>query len=169
MGVFFFWFLSVLTVVSAVGVVALSNPVYSAFALVTSMLGLSGLFILLGAHYVAMVQIIVYAGAVLVLFVMVMMLFDLKKETARFAPRIARNFLSFCAALGLTGFLVSRTLVSTEGYDRVTVPVESEVELATRLFTRYVFVFELIGVFLLVIAIGVVAMSRARGGTHVRD
>jgi NADH-quinone oxidoreductase subunit J len=73
---FIFWFLALITVFSGLIVVTVANPIYSALALVMTMVGIAALFVTLGAYFVAGVQLIVYAGAVMVLFVMVLMLFD---------------------------------------------------------------------------------------------
>lgn len=79
---FLFWLLAVVTLVSGLSVILLANPIYSALCLAMTMVGVSALFATLGAYFIAGVQMIVYAGAVLVLFIMVLMLFDLKTFVA---------------------------------------------------------------------------------------
>ena len=81
---FLFWLLAMITVVSGLTVVLVTNPVYSALSLAMTMVGVAGLFVTLNAYFIAGVQLIVYAGAVMVLFVMVLMLFDLKHEVLAF-------------------------------------------------------------------------------------
>src|SRR2546430_11785294 len=76
-----FWFLSVLAVVSAVGVVASKNPIFSVLWLIMTFFAISGHYILLNAQFLAIVNIIVYAGAIMVLFLFVIMLMNLTKNT----------------------------------------------------------------------------------------
>ena len=105
-----------LTVLSALLVVAnpfSRNPVTSALFLVTTMISISGLFVLLGAYFLAAVQILVYAGAVMVLFLFVIMLLDIKE-----AARRKLNFVSLAMGLMAVGvlFLVYKSsLESTYG------------------------------------------------------
>src|ERR1700741_1881844 len=76
-----FWLLSVLAVFSALMVVASKNPVYSVLWLIVTFFAISGHYILLNAQFLAIVNIIVYAGAIMVLFLFVIMLMNLNKET----------------------------------------------------------------------------------------
>ena len=78
---FFFYTLSALMIASALGVILSPNPVYAVLMLVSTLFALSGLFILLGAYFVATIQVIIYAGAILVLFLFVVMLLDMAPET----------------------------------------------------------------------------------------
>ena len=78
-----FYFFTALTLVFAVGVVANRNPVASALCLVVSFLGLASLFVGLDAYFIAIIQVLVYAGAVMVLFLFIIMLLDLKAEERR--------------------------------------------------------------------------------------
>jgi NADH-quinone oxidoreductase subunit J len=76
-----FWFLSVLAVFSALMVVTSKNPVYSVLWLIVTFFAISGHYILLNAQFIAIVNIIVYAGAIMVLFLFVIMLMNLNKDT----------------------------------------------------------------------------------------
>lgn len=172
-----FWFLALVTVCAGLSVVLMSNPIYSALSLAMTMVGVSALFVTLGAYFVAGVQLIVYAGAVMVLFVMVLMLFDLKHEIQAFtrgkitgAIKIASvgilaGLVVGAITLGTKAIEVSKTAETATGktYDNNTM------SLAQNLFLQNVFGFEALGVLLLVIAVGTVALSRSRGGTHARD
>ncbi len=153
----------------------LPNPLYSALSLAVTMVALGFMYILLGAYFIASVQLIVYAGAVMVLFVMVLMLFDLKREEGLLAAGTISTFLKVVSAAIFTGILswaikvsISETretgLIQSADDQMVSIKL-----LAGKLFTQYVFAFELLGILLLVIAIGVVAVSRTKGGTHARD
>ena len=76
-----FWFLSVVALFSALMVITSKNPVYSVLWLITTFFAISGHYILLNAQFLAIVNIIVYAGAIMVLFLFVIMLMNLNKET----------------------------------------------------------------------------------------
>src|ERR1039458_1953643 len=79
----FFWLFSFLMLAFAVMVVVQRNPVASALSLVVSFLGLAALFVLLDAYFIAVIQVLVYAGAVMVLFLFIIMLLDLRAEKIR--------------------------------------------------------------------------------------
>lgn len=135
------------------------NPVTSAMFLVLTIISMAGLFVLLHAFFLAAVQILVYAGAVIVLFLFVIMLLDLKAEVLR---RIKiYGVLAGTVAVGaiLTIFLKSlgATLFSTD----VQPTVEGGTsELGKVLFTNYVLPFEVVSVLLLVAMVGVILLSK---------
>src|SRR6266487_2816748 len=83
MSAFLFWIFSLLMLVFGVAVVINRNPVASALSLVVSFLGLAGLFMSLDAHFIGIIQVLVYAGAVMVLFLFIIMLLDLRAEEER--------------------------------------------------------------------------------------
>lgn len=174
--VFLFWLLAAITIISGLSVVLMTNPIYSALCLAMTMVGVAALFVTLKAYFLAGVQLIVYAGAVMVLFVMVLMLFDLKNEIQAFARGKINGVLKLGAVGVFSGLIVGAILkavlasngaaqsatVATEGSQSAIKP------LAEKLFFNYVFEFEALGVLLLVIAVGVVALSRSKGGTHAK-
>jgi NADH-quinone oxidoreductase subunit J len=137
------------------------------------MVSIAGLFVLLNAFFIAGVQLIVYAGAVMVLFVMVLMLFDLKHEMKAFSKGLVSAFLKLVSAGVLLGMLLVFIWYTFSG-DPSFKPLSSDPaktmeitkELSIALFTRYVFGFEAIGLLLLIIAVGAVTLSRISGGTH---
>lgn len=171
---FLFWFLAIVTLVSGLGVILLSNPIYSALSLAMTMVGISALFVTLNAYFIAGVQLIVYAGAVMVLFTMVIMLFDLKHDLqaftrGRFTGLIKIASVGLLAGLVVGAIAMSVGLLSEKTTDNpVTVGtgMETTKALGHILFTKYIFGFEALGVLLLVIAVGAVALSRSKGGTH---
>src|SRR5665213_2715676 len=75
-----FWFLSVLAILGAIGVIASKNPIYSVLCLIVVFFAISGHYILMNAQFLAIVNIIVYAGAIMVLFLFVIMLMNLNAE-----------------------------------------------------------------------------------------
>jgi NADH-quinone oxidoreductase subunit J len=169
-----FWFLAGVTVFSGLAVVLFTNPIYSALSLAMTMVGVSAIFVTLGAYFIAGVQLIVYAGAVMVLFVMVLMLFDLKQELVAFARGQASGAIKIVSTgllLGLiVGVIAKRANFSLLGkiVTGETSGPDSTRELGTALFAKHVFEFEALGVLLLVIAVGTVALARSKGGTHAK-
>lgn len=155
-------------------IVMVPNPIYAALSLAVTMVALGFMYFLLGAYFIAGVQLIVYAGAVMVLFVMVVMLFDLKKELRPFSGGIVGTVLKSVSAIGFLALVifVTKAVVSKQvfvGADRVLGEADSVRALAGLLFTKYVFAFEALGLLLLLIAVGVVAVARSKGGTHERS
>src|SRR5213082_4313052 len=101
MSAFLFWIFSLLMLVFGVAVVINRNPVASALSLVVSFLGLAGLFMSLDAYFIGIIQVLVYAGAVIVLFLFIIMLLDLRAEERR-----KMNWFAFVG-----GFLVAFSLL----------------------------------------------------------
>jgi NADH-quinone oxidoreductase subunit J len=96
-----FWFFSCIAVATALFVVTARNPLHSALSLIGTFFALAGVYVLLGAHLLAAIQILVYAGAVMVLFVFVIMLLNLKDE------ELGQPKLTLMKLLGGAGILVS--------------------------------------------------------------
>jgi NADH-quinone oxidoreductase subunit J len=169
---FLFWLLAVVTVASALTVVLIVNPIYSALSLAMTMVGISALFVTLGALFIAGVQLIVYAGAVMVLFVMVIMLFDLKHELQAFTRGKFSGATKIASVGMFAGLVVGAILMSAgpAGDSAVTTlqEVDTTKALGKLLFSKYIFGFEALGVLLMVVAIGAVALSRSKGGTHAK-
>ncbi len=168
---FLFWGISILTLLSGLFVITLANPVFSALFLALTMIGIAGLFVLLDALFLAGVQMIVYAGAVVVLFVMVLMLFDLKQELKSFSKGVFSAFVKLLSVGLLTGLIAGGVWTSGALFDAVKVgQIQGDVtaKLGELLFTKYVVEFEVLGVLLLIVAVGTVALARSEGGTHDR-
>lgn len=171
-----FWLLAIITVASALTVVLIVNPIYSALSLAMTMVGISALFVTLGAFFIAGVQLIVYAGAVMVLFVMVLMLFDLKHELQAFTRGKFSGATKIAAVGMFAGLVVGAILMSVgpslESGAAVAggLPADADMTkaLGKMLFSKYIFGFEALGVLLMVVAIGAVALSRSKGGTHAK-
>jgi NADH-quinone oxidoreductase subunit J len=167
-----FFILAAVTVISALTVVLQSNPIFCSLALAMTMISVAGIFASLNAWFVAGVQLIVYAGAVMVLFVMVLMLFDLKDEVRAFSRGLVSGFLKIASVAVIGGVLAAAVWMSAETLfaSPASVPqlsaTESTKALADLLFKKYLFSFEAMGALLLIIAIGAVALSRIEGGTH---
>jgi NADH-quinone oxidoreductase subunit J len=173
MSAFVFYFLATVIILSALAVLLVPNPIYSAFCLAITMVSLAFVYYQLQAPFIAGVQLIVYAGAVMVLFVMVIMMFDLQKEMQAFSGGTLGRLLKVVCGIWIAGTLVgafanSWTLIpQTEAVASTpALEIASTKALAIELFTKYVFAFEALGVLLLLIAVGVVAVARTKGGTH---
>jgi len=166
MGTFAFLLLAALLIGSALTVILHPNPVKSAMALVATLFLLAIVFVLLGAHMIAVLQIIVYTGAIMVLFLFVIMLLNLGDEEAatewrrRVVLRGLAGTVGGIVALQLVrliaGAPLGRMVDAPEGYG-------GAVLVARSLFTDYVLPFELTGLLLLVAVIGPVVLAQ-RGG-----
>lgn len=158
-----FYLLAGLAVVCGLLVVAnpfSRNPVTSAMFLVLTMVCLAGLFVLLHAYFLAAVQILVYAGAVMVLFLFVIMLFNLKEEIRPRKMR-AQVVLSVIGVAGLALLIVSvlhRALRTVEFPTRVM--EGSTVMVGRMLFSQYLLPFEMVSLLLLVAMVGTVILSK---------
>jgi len=159
---YLFYLFATMAVLSALLVVAnpfSRNPVTSAMFLVLTMASLAGLFVLLHAFFLAAAQILVYAGAVMVLFLFVIMLLDLKEEERR---RI--RFTSAVAGVVAVGTILAifiTSLCKSGVSDPKTPWLEGQTrELGHLLFERYLLPLEIVGVLLLVAMVGVVLLSK---------
>jgi NADH-quinone oxidoreductase subunit J len=161
-----FYIFGGLAVVASLLVVAQRNPVYSVLLLIASFGALSGLYILLDAPFVAASQIIVYAGAIMVLFLFVVMLLNAPHEDTdydeRTHPMLRRGPMRFGAvlAVGLIAELVWALIRSAPASSFSNTPVTSVHAIGRSLFTDYAFQFEVTSVLILVAMVGAVVMAR---------
>ena len=171
---FLFWFLAAVTALAGLTTVLITNPIYSALSLAMTMLGVSALFVTLNSYFLAGVQLIVYAGAVTVLFVMVLMMFDLKYELVSFTRGKLTGGIKIGIVGVLAGLLVGSILLTVLAFTKANTAIDSQMsgdatrDLGKVLFSKYIFGFEALGVLLLVVAIGTVALARSKGGTHAK-
>ena len=107
-----FWLLAVIALIAAASMIIQRNPVHSALFLIITLLSLAGLFLLLSAHFLAVIQVIVYAGAIMVLFLFVIMLLDIRRIEA--APSRVKLQKSLGILLGVI-FLLETLLVLRSG------------------------------------------------------
>lgn len=135
------------------------SPVTRAMFLVLTMGGLAGLFTLLHAFFLAAVQILVYAGAVMVLFLFVIMLLDLKEERRRKVRWLGLVSGLVCAGAILAIFLRS-LLAANPGEGEIAAVEGSTVEIGKLLFTKYLLPLEILSVLLLVAMVGAVLLSK---------
>jgi NADH-quinone oxidoreductase subunit J len=163
MSPFLFWIFALLTLIFGAAVVINRNPVASALSLVMSFLGLAALFMSLNAYFIGIIQVLVYAGAVMVLFLFIIMLLDLRAEEAQ---RI--NWLASAAGLAVALILLGQIL-SVIGHFKIahtmfpTLPgttIDDVRNVGTALFRNYNLPFQIVGVLVLVATIGVVLLSK---------
>ncbi|MBI5836234.1 MAG: NADH-quinone oxidoreductase subunit J [Candidatus Eisenbacteria bacterium] len=160
-----FWVCAVAACVMGALVVLLPNPVSSALALVVTLCAVAGLFLTLGAQFISMVQVIVYAGAIMVLFLFVIMLLQLtgtpRSGRAIFGPKILG------AALGMGLLAQLGAVVTTATYppgagDPAFGAVNNTLEVGRALYSRYLLPFEVTSVLLLVALVGAVVLAKRK-------
>jgi NADH-quinone oxidoreductase subunit J len=169
-----FYLLAGLSVVASALVIGQRNPMYSVMMLIASFAGLAGLYILLEAPFVAMAQIIIYAGAIMVLFLFVVMLLNAPQEDAAEwdrthplrRPGVARAgaALALLLAVQLAWALGAATgLTAPVGSRADGARVSSVRELGRVLFTDHGFAFEATSILILVAMVGAVVLARREG------
>ena len=159
---FIFFTLAAVAVAAGVGVIAQRSAVRSALFLLVNFCCLAGLYILLNAQFVAMVQIIIYAGAIVVLFLFVVMLLGI--EHAEESPDLRRYQWIAGGLLGillLAGILWALIPGVTGALPALT-PVDNVRQIGAALLTDFAIPFELVAVVLLVAVIGAVALAKKR-------
>jgi NADH-quinone oxidoreductase subunit J len=163
MSPFLFWIFALLAVIFGAAVVINRNPVASALSLVVSFLGLAALFMSLDAFFVGIIQVLVYAGAVMVLFLFIIMFLNLQVEERR---RI--NWLAAAAGSGVALILLVQVCVVISHLQaaRQTFPplatstIDDVRNIGGALFHSYNLPFQTIGVLVLVATVGVVLLSK---------
>lgn len=160
-----FYVLAAITVASAFFVVFLRRPIHNVLFMIIVMIGLAGLFILLQAEFVAMVQLVVYAGAVMVLFLFVIMLLNLDQVQLPLDPRLARSWVGVGFAIVLPAALIpllEAFVPSGTGTAEKALEMSNTQIIAKELFTTYLLPFEVVSILLLAAIIGTVILARKR-------
>ena len=163
----FFYLFSAVTILSALMVISSRNPVHSVLFLILAFFNSAGLFLLLGAEFLALILIVVYVGAVLVLFLFVVMMLDVDFGALR------SGYTSYLPLGGLVGLILLGELLLGVGAmvlapsqllgPSVPIPPATEVTnveaLGQLIYTRYVFFFQAAGMILLVAMIGAIVLT----------
>jgi NADH-quinone oxidoreductase subunit J len=163
----FFYLFAGVTVASAVMVIASRNPVHSVLFLILAFVNAAGLFVLMGAEFLAMILIVVYVGAVAVLFLFVVMMLDV--DFAEFR----RGVLSYLPIGGLIGavllaellVIVGVWIIGPEAAKAIASPIPAPADIPNTqalglvLYTRYVYFFQAAGIILLVAMIGAIVLT----------
>src|SRR5687767_7125075 len=172
-----FYVLAGLAIGASALVIGQRNPMYSVMLLIASFGALAGLYIQLDAPFVAVAQIIIYAGAIMVLFLFVVMLLNAPREDAAewdrshplHHPNIGRfgGLLATLLVVQLAWALVrANDLGTAVGARADSASVGSVVEMGRVLFTRHTFAFEATSVLILVAMVGAVVLARREGGNQ---
>lgn len=156
-----FWFLSALAIAAAIGVIASKNPIYSVLCLVVVFFAISGHYILMNAQFLAIVNIIVYAGAIMVLFLFVIMLMNLNAET----EPVKNIYLKMAGIIsGLTLMIVLVAALSHAETANVVMRAGTSVglteNLGKALFNNYVVPFEISSVLFLSAMVGAILIGK---------
>jgi NADH-quinone oxidoreductase subunit J len=162
-GTILFFVFAFLALVGAIGLVTNRHPVNTVLLVVLNFFALGGLYLTLAAEFLAVVQIIVYAGAIMVLFLFVVMLLNLNKEDMDVVKLDARRGVAFILGLGFLGMMLYALLegVSARPLPEVTTYRYGQVEPIGRLLmTDYLFPFEMISVVLLSALMGAVVIAK---------
>jgi NADH-quinone oxidoreductase subunit J len=162
----FFYLFSIVVVAAGFMVIAARNPVHSVLFLILAFINAAGLFILLGAEFLAMILVVVYVGAVAVLFLFVVMMLDvdfaeLRQGTLQYLPigALVGLILLVELVLVLGGALVSPETATTAAPTPPLEEVSNVAAIGALLYTRYIFFFQMAGLVLLVAMIGAIVLT----------
>ncbi len=158
----FFFIFAIIAVVSAVGVVTLRNPVHSVLSLMVCFLQMAALFVLLRSPFLAAIQIFVYVGAVLVLFLFVIMMLDIRQASMK---RFVSGGQSWIIALLVILIAEMIYILSRSSFADMAVSTSSSIdgsveEMGMALFTTYLLPFEIISMILLVALLGAIVLGK---------
>jgi NADH-quinone oxidoreductase subunit J len=166
-----FYLFATLTIASAIAVIFARNPVHSVLWLIVAFFNAAGLMLLVGAEFIAMLLVIVYVGAVAVLFLFVVMMLDI--DFASLRSGFTKNLpFGIIIALVLLAEIVVAVFAHkagpmSMGHQIPAARVPNIVALGQLLYTRYLFAFELAGLILLVAMVGAIVLThRSRGDTR---
>jgi len=157
-----FLIFAVIAVFCAISLVVQTHPVASALSLIGVMGSLAVLYLLLGGEFIAAAQLIVYAGAIMVLFVFVIMLLNAGAETPTFQTSSFVKYLGIVllvAFLGLISFIIQATLPKTEGVVFGNFQ-GTAADVGRKLFTSYLLPFEVTSVLILIALVGAIVLAR---------
>ena len=162
-----FYIFAAISILASLGVVGQRNPMYSVMLLITSFGGLAGLYVLLDAPFTAVTQIIIYAGAIMVLFLFVVMLLNVGREdpapglVSTLGPKTLKIGAVLSVVLGIEMvWALSRVGLGFFAQDEAAKSVASVARIGTDLFTRHAFAFEATSILILVAMIGAVVIAR---------
>jgi len=182
MELFVFVVSAVIILCGAVGVIISRNPVHSALSLVATLFGVAVLFVEQDAHFLAAVQVIVYAGAIVVLFLFVIMLLGVDQSEDLETDHLGgQRPLAVAAAAGLLGLGLATLILTQRDFDDVALGTRSAVgqlsgagsdnvhKLGEALFTNYLFAFEITSVLLVIAVVAAVVLARRAAEAPVFD
>ena len=162
-----FYLMAALAVGSAITVVAARHPIHGAFALIGTLFFMAGIFVLLDAHFVAVIQVLVYAGAVMVLFTFVIMLLNFSKEEIGPA-KINLSKIAGILLVILSAYFVAKAFMGDgagqpKQFAQIAVATFGTIELVGKeLFTKFLFPFEVVSLLLLAAVLGAVVLAKKK-------
>ena len=159
-----FYLLAAVALISALSVIVRRSPIKSALALVICFFALSGIYVLLLAHFVAALQVLVYAGAIMVLFVFVVMLLNLRDDELGDARGVIGKTAGVIA-IGVFGFAILRRVIPTIAASDLPNPPPNfgtVEDVGARLFTKFLLPFEITSLLLLVAIVGAMVIAKRR-------
>jgi NADH-quinone oxidoreductase subunit J len=168
---FFFYVFAAVAIGAALGLVISKSPVASLLFMTATLFALSAIFVLMGAHFLAAIQVIVYAGAIMVLFLFVIMLLNLGHDYRQDLKGGAFAVVSFVVVGAMAGLLaaqmggssaVSGPPAGQQAIQAAVVQYGAVGAIARPLYTTYVVPFEITGILLLVAVVGAVALAKKR-------
>ena len=152
-----------LSVLASIFMVTRRNPMTSALSLVVAFVAIAGLFAMLSAHLLFVVQIWVYAGAIMVLVLFVIMLLNLREEEARVKAMGLGRLALGTLVVAFVAYKAFSVLAGAKGEAPEVSPEFGSVSAVSELlFTRYILQFEIVGVLLLAVTVAVVVMAKRR-------
>jgi len=162
MGYFLFFLLSILCVGAVLAMIIFKNQAYNALFLILAFASLGGLFGLLDAPFIAVVQIIIYAGAIMVLFIFVIMMINLKEGIP-----VEKKKWTLYFSVGLAAFLIIELILSAKGafssLDTKGIGESSSpVELGRLLFTKYLYPFEITSILIIAALVGAIILVKRK-------
>ncbi len=156
-----FYFFAIVAVISAVNVVAGKNPIACAISLIVTLGALAGVFVLQDAHFVATIQVLVYAGAIMVLFVFVIMLLNLGPEDLDKEGRFTRlKGVGVLFAMAGAALLIWNFADYSAAMARIGPGYGGLEQISGKLFTEYIIPFEAISVLLMAAVVGAVVIAK---------
>jgi NADH-quinone oxidoreductase subunit J len=158
-----FFVLASVAVAGAASLILQRHPIHSALSLIVVMVALAGLYLLLGAEFVAAVQIIVYGGAIMVLFVFVIMLLNAGEEERTNFSRLAA-YAGIPLAVAVAGLIAAAIARSNLPPEPPTAALTSTKSLSLLLFQDFVYPFELTSFLILVAILGAIVLAQREGG-----
>jgi NADH-quinone oxidoreductase subunit J len=161
---FFFYLLSGIMLIGGILVITRKNPVHSAVALIVTLLAQASIYLMLYAPFVAGVQIILYAGGIMVLFLFVIMLVSIDRSVREHQFN-SQWVVGIIAATALSGLLVAVYIRGKDIFPEHALPMvenDNTQKIATMLYGQYMFPFEIASLLLLVAIIGAVVMAKKR-------
>ena len=174
MSTILFYAFAAIAIMAAIGVVVAKSPVGSLLFMTVTLFAISGTFVLLEAHFLAAVQVIVYAGAIMVLFLFVIMLLNLGHEAQRDLKWGAFSIASAALVGGIVGLLAlelrgSEGAIATGAGAEAIAAASREYgvvgAIARPLYTTYVVPFEITGILLLVAIVGAIVLAKKSGAS----